>query len=322
MGDELKMLYVIVGPTASGKTALGIEMAKELNGFVVSADSRQAYIGMGIGTAKPHFDSTLKERGNTLVQTPMTNAQCPMPHDFNVPNHVNGVPHFLFDIRRPDGPLTLSDWQRAAFEVIDSVDGTPLLVGGTMLYVDSVVFNYDLPQVEPDESLRKELEARAVEELYAELKEKDPSAVEFIEPKNKRRIVRALEVIVATGRPFSQARRQRPAKYDVKMMGLFPGWDELRARIERRVNEMLNEGLLEEMENLRKQYGKDLPLLKTMNYLQAGKVLDGEMSREETEEEMVRVNMRYAHRQMSWWKGRKEIEWFGSLKEALFQVQL
>src|SRR3989344_5408492 len=230
-------MYAIVGPTGSGKTEAAIKLAHNLGrAALLSADSRQVYRGMDIGTAKQ------KDTGST--------------------------PQYLVDIREPDEPLTLAEWQQAAFAIIDRLiaDGTTppperracLLVGGTMLYIDSVVYNYAIPQVEPDEAMRAELEVQPVDKLYAELLKKDPAVKAFIQPQNKRRIIRALEVIAKTGRPFSESRRKREPKYDVQMLGLMPSWEELEKRLRTRAETMLTAGLVEETQRLINRFGSDL----------------------------------------------------------------
>ncbi|MFH1353713.1 MAG: tRNA (adenosine(37)-N6)-dimethylallyltransferase MiaA [bacterium] len=284
-------MIVILGPTASGKTDLGIKLAKERNGAVISADSRQLYKGMNIGTAKPELNNS----------------------------SADGVEHYGFDMREPDNLITLAEWQREAFAMIDDViarNMTPLLVGGTMLYIDSVVDNYDIPAVGPNKQLRRKLEKKPADELYEELLRKDPAAKIFIEPGNKRRIIRALEVIEATGNPFSEQRKKREPRYDVEMVGLFPGWDKLRDRITKRARQMLEAGLIDETRRLQEKYGKDLSLLQTMNYKQAAAVLENKMTEQEAVEEMIKVNMRYARRQMSWWRRRKDIRWFTNSKSV------
>lgn len=298
-------LMVIVGPTASGKTEAGISLAKSLGGAVVSADSRQLYEGMDIGTAKPR--DIWREH----------------VHDALTPDSIDGVRHFGFNIQTPDNQVTLAKWQDEAFGMIDIIIGeslTPLLVGGTMLYVDSIVKNYDIPSVQPQAGLRAELAKQGVKTLYERLLKKDPDASQFIEPHHKQRIIRALEVIKVTGKLFSEQRKVRLLRYDVKIIGLFPGWDDLRERVNLRVREMMDDGLVKEVLKLQKEYGTDLPLLKTMNYLQAGKVIAGDMTKKEAIEEMARVNMRYARRQMSWWRGRNEIKWLNSTKNDFENV--
>lgn len=286
---ELKKLIVILGPTASGKTALGIELAKNEVGAVVSADSRQVYAGMDIGTGKPKFDDTS-------------------------PEMVQGVEHYLFNIRTPDQQLTLAEWQHCAFEVIDKVFSsgrTPYLVGGTMLYIDSIIFNYDIPAIKPNRRLRIKWEGLRSDVLYSRLIKMDPKAAHFIEPENKRRIIRALEVMDKTGKRWSESRNRRKAKYPYRLIGIFPGWEVLRQRIEERAGNMLTKGLLEETKGLREKYGS-IPLLETINYKQAGLVIAGKLSPEEARFEMGRAMYRYARRQMSWWRRNKRIEWYVS----------
>lgn len=284
-------LIAIVGPTGSGKTEYSLlrqgseGQAQQVE--IVSADSRQVYRGMDIGTAKVR--------------------------------DTKGIPHHLIDIRQPSEPITLAEWQRMAFEAIDDIlarGRTPLLVGGTMLYIDSVVFNYQIPNVPPNPRYRKLKSQISKHKLYDELLKQDPEAEKFIQPGNMRRIIRALEVIETTGRRYSEQRKAREPRYDVEMIGIFPhqvggqaGWDKLKERIENRAGQMLAEGLMEEIQALKKMYGANLPLLQTINYKQAMAVLDGKMTEEEAWESMIRDNMRYARRQMSWWKGREEIKW-------------
>jgi tRNA dimethylallyltransferase len=277
-------LFTIVGPTASGKTALALRLARELPAAVVSADSRQVYTGMNIGTAKPRA------------------AWRDAPHGPEIPDVIEAVDHYLLNIREPNQLLTLAEWQQAAFTVIDSIIAggrTPLLAGGTMLYIDSVVDNYVIPTVAPNHQLRAQLETESADALYAELLQRDPEAQRFIEPHNKRRIIRALEVMQASGAPFSETRRRQAARYDVIPLGLFPGWEKLEGAIRQRAQAMLADGLLAERQQLSDRCGADLPLLKTINYKEAPDL-----------EAMVRANLRYARRQMSWWRGRQNIVWF------------
>lgn len=287
-------VLVILGPTASGKTDYAISLAKERNGEIISADSRQLYVGMNIGTAKPQ----------SVWETNI--------HEILKADEIEGVPHYLFNVASPDQPWTLSQWQAAAKHVIQDIGQRgkqPIIVGGTMLYVDSVVFNYTIPQVTPNEQFRNQLEAEPVETLYNRLIQADPAAKEFIEPHHKRRIIRALEVIEQTGKPFSASRQRSASPYQFELVGLFPGWEVLQERITHRIQTMFQEGLVEETRQLRKRYTSALPLLQTMNYKQAGNVLDGLQSEDEAIQEAIRANMKYAHRQMAWWKHREEIGW-------------
>lgn len=290
----MEQLIILVGPTASGKTAWGISLAQELGGAVISADSRQVFAGFNIGTAKPkaawHDDT----------------------HEVLTPDVVDGIDHYLLNIQQPDQPYILAQWQRAAYQAIDHVQHnnlTPLLVGGTMLYADSIIFNYHIPAVPPNEQLRTELSAIPAEDLYQKLIAQDPAAAAFIEPHHQQRIIRALEVMATTNQPFSISRRKSTPRYKIKTIGLFPGWETLTKNITERALAMFDGELLDEVKQLRERFGPSLPLLNTMNYKQAAALLDKKISREDALQETISINVRYAHRQMSWWKNRDDITW-------------
>src|SRR3989344_8124111 len=173
-------ITVIVGPTASGKTDYAIALAKKTGGEIISADSRQIYTGMNIGTAKPQ--GAFSRQAHDVLQADM----------------VDGIPHFLFNVTSPDKPWTLPQWQAAANRVLEDIikrGKQPLLVGGALLYVDSIVKNFSIPAVEPDQAFRDILEQEDAPALYGRLMKADPAAVNFIEPHHKQRIIRALEVI-------------------------------------------------------------------------------------------------------------------------------
>ncbi|MDA1169387.1 MAG: tRNA (adenosine(37)-N6)-dimethylallyltransferase MiaA [bacterium] len=276
------MKYVILGPTASGKTAYAISLAKHVHGAVVSADSRQVFAGMNIGTAKP--------------REAWSNA----PHAVDVPDVIEGVPHYLLNIASVYTPYTLSDWLRDAKKCIAQIVSNgqiPIITGGTMLYIDGLVDGYDIPQIEPNQALRAELEKLSPQELYKELLEKDPETSTFIEPHNSRRIIRALEVIHATGKKFSDIRKKNKTDADFEIIGIFESFEILRDRISTRAETMIHEGLANEIAYLQTTY-PNAKLLQTMNYKEDCDI-----------HKMAQSNMRYAHRQMSWWKRRTDISW-------------
>src|SRR3989344_2178836 len=276
------MIPVILGPTASGKTAYAISLAKQLSGAVISADSRQIYAGMNIGTAKP------KEVWKNT------------PHSIETADMIDGVPHYLLNIATLDTPYSLSDWLSAAKTLIPIIQEQgliPIIAGGTMLYIDALVDGYDIPNIAPNEELRAELEKLSPEELYAKLLAQDPESQAFIESHNSRRIIRALEVMHATGIKFSQLRAKKSPENKFQITGIFSDYDILRARITQRAAQMVADGLAEEIKNIQNNF-PDSKLLQTMNYKES---CDIDLT--------VQSNMRYAHRQMSWWKRRTDIHW-------------
>jgi tRNA dimethylallyltransferase len=283
-------LVVITGPTATGKTSLGIQLAQRYGGAVISADSRQVYAGMNRGTAKPRA------------------AWSDKPHATETPDMVDEIEHYMLNIRRPDQELTLAEWQRAALtvsEMLVAAGRTPLLVGGTMLYVDSIMKNFSIPNVAPQPALREQFSRQSTDNLYAELVRRDGAAGAFIEPHNRRRIVRALEVMEVTGELLSALRQSREPVFDITAVGLFPGWEMLEHAVHRRTETMMADGLVAERQRLARRYGAHLPLLATLNYKEAPDIGAA-----------VRSTLRYAHRQMSWWRGRQDITWFTDPESA------
>jgi tRNA dimethylallyltransferase len=222
-----EILVVIVGPTAVGKTRLSLRLAQEFGGEIISADSRQVYRGLDIGTAKP----TLEERRR--------------------------VPHHLIDVIAPDEPFTLAQYQELAYDAVADVlarGKLPFLVGGTGQYVKAVVEGWGIPRVPPNEELREELyrqaEIEGEETLHARLREVDPMAAQRIDYRNVRRVVRALEVYLETGRPISELQRKKPPPYRILQIGLTLERQELYRRIDERVDRMVEGGLVEEVRGL------------------------------------------------------------------------
>jgi len=220
-------LVVVLGPTAVGKTGLAIEWARALNGEIVSADSRQIYRYMDIGTAKP----TLEQRA--------------------------AVPHYLLDVVEPDEQLGVAQYQKMAYETIDAITRAgriPFLVGGTGQYITAVIEGWAIPAVPPNPSLRLELEAFAGSygplALYERLKQADPAAAAGIDPYNVRRVVRALEVCMDSGQRFSELRQKMPPPYSVLQYGLTMERDRLYEAADRRVDQMIEQGFVEEVQRL------------------------------------------------------------------------
>lgn len=282
-------LVAIVGPTAVGKTALAVRLADEFPAEVVSADSRQVYRYMDIGTAKP----TAAERQR--------------------------VQQHLLDVVDPDEPFTLAQYQALANVAIADIQARgrlPLLVGGTGLYVHAVLEGLDIPHVEPHPLLRQELyaeaDAQGCEALHRRLVAVDPAAAERIDPRNVRRVVRALEVCQQTGRPISTLQRATPPPYRTLRIGLTMPRPLLYQRIDQRVEDMVAAGLVEEVRLLvRRGYGMELPSMSGVGYRQIGLYLRGEVSLDEAIALIKRQTRRFVRQQANWFRrDDPAIAWF------------
>lgn len=280
-------LVSIVGPTAVGKSSLALELAEALGGEIINADSRQVYRYMDIATAKP---------------TPEERAL---------------VPHHLVDVVNPDQDFNLAVYQSRAQETIADIQARgrlPILVGGSGLYVWAVIEGWRIPPVPPDPGLRLELEAKAMTDgigtLYQELSQLDPAAAQRIDPRNIRRVIRALEVS-RQGRPFSQLQGKQPVTESVTI-GLTTGRDELYRRIDARVDSMMQQGMLEEVQQLvARGYGFDLPSMSGLGYRQLGRFLQGEMDLPTAVQQIKYDTHRFARHQYSWFRlGDQRIRWF------------
>jgi tRNA dimethylallyltransferase len=293
-------LVVIVGPTAVGKTRLALRLAGELGAEIVSADSRQVYRGMDIGTDKPAAEERQR------------------------------VPHHLVDIVDPDEKLTLARYQDMAYAAIEDVlarGRVPLLVGGTGLYIKAVVEGWSIPRVKPNEALRAELyreaEVKGEEALHARLRQVDPVAAEKIDPRNVRRVIRALEVYLETGKPISELQRRRPPPYRILQIGLTMDRAALYQRIDQRVDRMIERGLVEEVRGLVEQgYGRELPAMSGLGYRQIGCYLRDEISLEEAICLIKRDTRRFVRQQYNWFRLDDErIHWFQALDDPYERVK-
>ena len=278
-------LIVIVGPTAVGKTALAIGLAQCFDGEIVSADSRQIYRGMDIGTAKP----TREEKAAVL--------------------------HHLIDIVEPDEPYTLANYQADAYAAIDGIlarGKQPFLVGGTGLYVRAVVEGLRIPRVPPNKKLRAKLEREDGVVLYERLHALDPDAAARIDPRNVRRTIRAIEVCLTTGERFSELGKTLPPPYRITQIGLTLGRSELYARIDARVDRMMEQGLVAEVESLvAKGYNWSLPSMSGLGYREIGECLRDEVSLDEAVINIKRHTRGFVRRQYAWFRLRDErIRWF------------
>lgn len=283
----LPKIIAIVGPTAGGKTVLAIDLAARFNGEIVSADSRQIYRGMDIGTAKP----TAAERA--------------------------AVPHHLIDIRDPGEEYTVADYRRDAIAAIRGVLSrgcVPFLVGGTGLYVRAVTENMDIPAVAADPALRAAIEREIAEEglaaVFAKLVALDPDAERAVDGKNPRRVVRALEVARATGQPFTAQRKTLPPLFETLELGIDPPPDILRERIVRRVRGMFrDDALIDEVKDLTARCGADAPAMNAIGYRETAGYLAGDFTKEETIAAVILNTVHYAKRQRTWFRKDHSVRW-------------
>lgn len=289
-------VIVIVGPTAVGKTALSIMAAKELNGEVISGDSMQIYKGLDIGTAKV----TQEEK--------------------------QGIPHYLLDELEPGESFTAADFKikgREAIEKILTKGKLPIIAGGTGLYIESLLF--DLPlgrKASSDERVRKALEEEAAEtgklKMWKKLEMIDPEAAEAIHPNNVRRVIRALEVYQMTGKAFSSQKEEaKESPYDYLIIGLSSDREVLYQRINDRVDNMLQEGLLNEAHGLWEHVSSDAQAAKGIGYKELFPYFDKQQTLEESVEKIKQHSRNYAKRQLTWFRNRlPEIKWFDLLKKG------
>jgi len=282
-------LILIVGPTAVGKTEISIQLAERLNGEIVSADSRLFYRGMDIGTAKPSAEEQAR------------------------------VPHHLIDIASPDDILSLAVFQGKARDTIKNIheqNRLPFLVGGTGQYVRAVTEGWTPPEVKPDEALRNELEHQKEENgiywLHDKLKNLDPEAASKIDPRNYRRTIRALEVIMTTGKKFSEQRGQSDSPYHLVTIGLTRPREELYQRVDERIDIMFANGFLEEVQDLLdKGYSPSLPTMSAIGYRECVSVIKGELTEEQAKVQIRRATRVYVRRQANWFKeSDPNIHWF------------
>ncbi|HMR98414.1 MAG TPA: tRNA (adenosine(37)-N6)-dimethylallyltransferase MiaA [Anaerolineales bacterium] len=282
-------LILIVGPTAVGKTEIAIQLAERFNGEIVSADSRLFYRGMDIGTAKPSREEQAR------------------------------VPHHLIDIANPDEILSLAVFQQKATEAIAEIHTRkklPFLVGGTGQYIRAVTQGWSPPEVEPNEQLRKELEREKEDKgiiwLHDKLRGLDPAAAEKIDPRNFRRTIRALEVIMTTGKKFSEQRGQGESPYRLITVGLTRPREELYRRVDERIDAMFANGLMDEVKNLiARGYSPSLPTMSAIGYRESAQALEGQITVEEAKQLARRATRVYVRRQANWFKeSDPNISWF------------
>ena len=285
----MQRVVVLVGPTSVGKSNLALRLSKRFDGEIVGADSRQVYRYMDIGTAKP------------------------------TPEDRRAASHHLIDIINPDEHFSLAQYQQLAYEAIADVGGRhklPLLVGGTGQYIWAVLEGWDVPKVAPEFALRRQLEERAASgeatELYVELQAIDRNAANKIDPRNVRRIIRAIEVSKTTGTPFSELQKRKNPPFRTLIIGLTTERSELYGRTDSRVDRMMKEGLVEEVRHLIEMgYGLNLPSMSSIGYRQIGEHLNGKADLESAVRKIKTETHRFVRHQYNWFRLSDErIRWF------------
>ncbi len=285
----MNRLVAIVGPTATGKSRLAFRLAQTFNGEIVSADSRQVYRYMDIGTAKPSREE------------------------------LSLVPYHLIDIVNPDQDFSLAQYQHLAYSVIKDIQQRgklALLVGGSGLYVWAVLEGWVIPQVPPDPEFRQSLKDKAAQgkavELYQELVKVDPAAAQKIDPRNVRRVIRALEVSSRAASPFSQLQHKVAPSFETLIIGLTTDRVELYRRIDLRVDQMIEQGLVEEVKKLVNMgYGFELPAMSGIGYKQIGMFLKGELTLELAVQQIKFETHRFVRHQYNWFRLNDDrIHWF------------
>lgn len=284
---NLPKVIIIVGPTASGKTALSIKLAKKFNGEIVSADSRQIYKGMDLGTGK----ITKKE--------------------------MQGIKHYLIDVTSPKKNFTVTQYVKLAKKAIKEIvvkNKIPIIVGGTGFYIDALIFGYRFPQVPPNKILRKKLEKKSTEELFKILKKLDPQRAKNIDPHNKVRLIRAIEIAKKLGKV---PKLEKKLSYNPLFIGIKIQKEKLKKKIRKRLFKRIRQGMIKEVENLKKQ-GLSWKRLENfgLEYRYIAYYLQNKISYEKMIEDLEKAICNYAKRQMTWFKKNKNIYWIKNFKEA------
>jgi tRNA dimethylallyltransferase len=309
-------VIAVVGPTASGKTSLSIALAKQFDGEVISVDSRQVYIGMDVGTAKAEgkWSESEIEKGGSINQLFGARKQF----------LVEDVVHWGIDLVDPDATYSVADFKAYAQEKIADIvhrGKVPILAGGTGFWLKAVIDDLDLSETPANLELRAELESKTLGELFVRYKQLDSAGAEVIDKKNKRRLVRAIEVSEVTGVPFSKHRSAPNSPYNVLQIGLDVEREVLKERANARVDEMVAKGLVDEVRGLKDRYGCKIESMTGIGYRQICAFLDGETSLKSAIEEVKADTRKYAKRQMTWFKRDERIAWIKEASDAFPLVQ-
>ena len=282
MKSKQNKVIAVVGATASGKTAYAIELAKRVNGEIISADSRLVYKGMDIGTAKPSVEE------------------------------MQDIPHYMIDIVEPGFNYSAGLYARQAKLYIKNIlsrGKVPIIAGGTGLYLRVLLENYNLPQIEPDYNLRSELSSLSYDELYKILSELDINAANSVEKNDKKKLIRYIEIVKLSGQPLNKARGLKEQEFDIEWTGLNYPREELYSRINKRVDIMFELGLVDETMQLIEKYGRIPNITDTIGYKEVIAYLDGNLSLNEAKVKLKQNTRNYANRQLKWFRKNENIKW-------------
>lgn len=296
-------VIVIVGPTASGKTSLSIELAKRINGEIVSCDSMQIYKDMDIGSAKPTYEE------------------------------MQGIKHYLIDCVEPTKRFSVAEYKKQAELAIENIikkGKIPIVVGGTGLYADSLIYGIEYPEIQFDNDYREKLEKKAeteqgLEQLYIQAKKIDENAMQKISRNDKKRIIRVLEIYHQTGKTKTELEivsRKNKVKYDFKVFAINMDRDILYDRINKRVDIMIESGLINEVENLLKKYDSFPTAMQGLGYKEVVEFLAGKITKEEMIDKIKQETRRYAKRQLTWFKKNKQTIWIDGLNDMQNNVNI
>ncbi|MEK7555335.1 MAG: tRNA (adenosine(37)-N6)-dimethylallyltransferase MiaA [Patescibacteria group bacterium] len=323
-------IIVIFGPTASGKSELAVKLAKKFNGEIISADSRQIYKGLDIGAGKVPRDKNPKSKilNSKQIKNPKFQVQ-------KQPYFYKGIKHHLLDVISPKQIFTVSQYQKLAKKALNNIikrGKTPIICGGTGLYINSLIYDYQFPKVPPQPKLRKELEKKSTEKLFRQLKKLDPRRAKNIDKNNRRRLIRALEICITTGEPVPPlnnirvnpllqikslpAGRQARQSASILKIGIEKSSEELKKGIKKRVNLMIKLGLINETKQLIKKYSLDAPAFASIGYKEIIVYLQNKISLKETIKLIEKNTWQYAKRQMTWFKRDKNIHLIKNDAEA------
>jgi tRNA dimethylallyltransferase len=308
-------IIAVIGPTSSGKSELAVHLAKKFNGEIISCDSRQIYKGMDIGTGKV--------TGKWLALPFAGHPDRVHPRSGSKTFVYKGILHYCIDYVNPKSQYSVSRFQKDAAKAINTVrkkGKLPILCGGTGQWIDAVVSNQKIPEVKPNVKLRRQLEKLSLAEMFWQLKRLDPDRAAVIDAHNPRRLIRALEIVITTGKPIPKLLQQQ--NFDVLWIGLYPGQEQLYKKIDRRLKERLDQGMVKEAQKLRKQ-GLSWKKLESfgLEYKYLALYLQKKLTCEEMVSQLAFAIKHYSKRQMTWFRRNEKIHWLAKPVEAALLVE-